>query len=170
MRSRFYLHLSSMSPDIDTLTPPCTCSRLSSLAEPLRGHQLWRGIDGTRTRVQTPSNPMYWETPLERIHSWVLVSPPMGLELESQLGLLLFPTCEASSLGRWCWCYLHILNCPVLSPATARESLANMPLALMQPMECVLAAENDQSNATSVVMDNTIWVIYASKRPFGAKS
>ena len=92
------------------------------------------------------------KTPLERIRSWILVSPPMGLELESQLGLLLFPTCEASSLGRWCWCYLHILNCPVLSPATARESLANMPLALMQPMECLLAAENYQLNATGVIL------------------
>ena len=61
MRSGFYLHLSSMSPDIDTLTPPCTCSRLSSRVEPLRGHQLWRGIDGTRARVLTPSNQMYWE-------------------------------------------------------------------------------------------------------------
>ena len=37
-----------------------------------------------------------WQLTTDRI----LVSPPMGLELESQLGLLLFPTCEASSLGR----------------------------------------------------------------------
>ena len=48
-----------MSPDIGTLTPPR--SYLSSLAKPLRGHQLWRGIDGTRARVLTPSNEMYWE-------------------------------------------------------------------------------------------------------------
>ena len=53
----------------------------------------------------------------------------MGLELEAQLGLLLFPTCAGISLGRCC--FAHTQPNSVLSPtapaaAATGESLTNM--------------------------------------------
>ena len=145
-----------MTPDIDALTPPCC--RLSSLAEPLLGHQLWRGIDGSRARVHSIKSKV-----AAKVHKlkefpvlcWprILVSPPMGLELEAQLGLLLFPTCAGISLGRCC---LHILN-PTrywvpLPPLLLLGKVWPICIALMQPLECLLPAENGQIYATSVII------------------
>ena len=112
-------HLSSMTPDIDTLTPPCC---LSSLAVPLLGHQLWRGIDGSAApRVQSPSDQRFWQrstwenvlfSPL--LCSWprILVSAPMGLELVPQLGLLLLLPVPASAGGEASTLHILSIECP----------------------------------------------------------
>ena len=60
-----------MTPDIDTLTPPCC---LSSLALPLLGHQLWRGIDGSAAQrvAGVPQIKGSGKGPLERMSSPLL--------------------------------------------------------------------------------------------------